>query len=211
VVKNAFQYKRGFTLIEMLIVLGIFTIFTMITLADYKKFGIRHQFVNYVYDLALTLRQVQTSGIAARESGVGSENYDNSFGIHFSPTTNIRSYVIFVDREDQAGGRNMIYGTEDLDGSGLPVETKATASTDYTIRLVCAYKGGTPTCLDTNTSGSLDITFRRPDPDAHITLTVGGGVPDSTYTSAKISITSEKDSTLSRIITVDAAGQISIQ
>ncbi len=223
-VKKVLQNKKkGFTLVEMMIVMGIFVIFSVIILADYKKFGEKQQFISFAYDMGLIIRQVQMSGIAVREAGVGTQSFSDGFGIHFSPYENYRTYTIFVDREDEAGGRNRVFGPEDLDRNGNPVEVKntcimdtkirnrcSTITSDYVIKQVCALKTGLTTCVTDTVEGTLDIVFNRPDPDAHITLTTDE-LPDDTYTSAKIYITSEKDASLSRIITIDTTGQISIQ
>ncbi|MDQ3076944.1 MAG: prepilin-type N-terminal cleavage/methylation domain-containing protein [bacterium] len=206
---NSSKYNQGFTLIEMIVVIAIFIIFATIIVADYNKFGQKEKFINFIYDTALTIRQVQTSGFAVRESGEGSENFKDGYGLHFSPVDDAHGYTLFIDKPDQDGFYNKFYDASVPSGDQLDEFLRTIdIGEKYTIEKVCVFPTG-DNCADEN-GNSVDVVFVRPNPDAYITYNGTGG---GTYDSAKIYL--RDDSVIpagpSRIIHIDATGQISIQ
>ncbi len=203
-------YKRGFTLLEMLVVIAIFLIFTVIMLADYKDFGAHEKFINFAYDTALNLRQIQTSGIAVKETGTGSNVFSGGYGIHFSPSTNLHAYTTFVDEIDDVGSENRYFDESDT------IVKEITVDPDYSVSSVCAVRNKVETedCA-TSSGGVVDIVFIRPNPDAYISFNGCDGSDDcnsgsNPYSGANIHLTSSKDDP-ARTIYVDITGQISIK
>ena len=143
--------SKGFTLIEMLVVTSIIIVVSGVILADSGRLGGQFILNNFAYDLALTLREAQQYGISV-------QNYQGSFnvayGVHFltsSPTT----YILFADTN-----QNGIYDTGELVQS-------YTITRGFRIGALCATdyaNSGIEDC----TLSSLDVLFKRPEPDAHI-------------------------------------------
>ncbi len=193
------RHSRGFTLVEMMVSITVFIIFTSIILSDYRGFGRNQKFLNFVYDVALNMRQVQTSGLAVLENQVGTRDFTAGYGIHISMAIP-SSYVLFTDLGDI--NRNLEYDAE------TEYVRRVSFEPGYELDKICAIVNSVETtCL--TTSGSLDIVFVRPNPDATI---IYNGVITTFYTSAEITL-SHKTSTEvpDRKIIINSTGQISIQ
>ena len=84
---------RGFTLIEMLVVLAIIVVISAIVFTGENNFNRSFFITNTVYDVALTLRQAQTYGLSSQAYGA---TQNAGYGIYISnesPST----YVMFAD------------------------------------------------------------------------------------------------------------------
>ncbi len=199
----------GFTLIEMIVVIGIFVLFTSIMLADYKSFGDNEKFINLVYDNALTVRQIQTNGIAVKDVSTGGDVFNAGFGLHFNPSAALDSYIGFADLPDPADNDVIDYAYDVANDTLLKTYT---LDPGYSIKKVCAIlsdKTITPSCAD-DAGGVVDIVFVRPNPDAIISYNKARSDDSNhSYVGAKIYITSPKN--VDKIIYVDATGQISVQ
>jgi prepilin-type N-terminal cleavage/methylation domain-containing protein len=184
--------KSGFTLIELLVVVGILVVISSIMLVSYSKFGGQVLLRNLAYDVALSIRQAQVYGISAR-SFLGAE-FAAGHG----------AYISFSE------GDALFYLYTDVDNNGFFtsaatewVETY-TIGRGYTIDRLCVPSGPTSeTCGIT----SLDILFRRPEPDAIIRASSGSGF--ATYDRARIVLKSPQERKLS--VLVETTGQISVQ
>src|SRR3989344_5200796 len=193
--------ERGFTVIELIVVTGIFVIVTAIVLASNNRFGGRILLQNLAYDIALTVRQAQVYGISVRQFAGG--NFSAGYAMYFggSPTT----YVLFADA-----------GTPD--GLFNAAESETVESTEiargYFISKLCAPAGIDTDCTQGTAVNRLDILFKRPEPDACISA---GGVSaineDGSCAggkeSGRIVVESPRGDKMS--IVVEATGQISIQ
>jgi prepilin-type N-terminal cleavage/methylation domain-containing protein len=195
------RVQRGFTLIELLVVIAIITIISTIILANNNRFGGQVQLQNLAYDIALSIRQAQVYGISVQRFGVTGTQYAPGYGMHFA--TNVpNNYILFGDIVTANG----VYTAGELVQS-------TTIQSGYTIAgLFVTPPGGTET-----PATSIDITFRRPDPDAYITrngsgLTFnanGSLLTGTIYEQARILVRSPRND-LKNII-ISANGQISVQ
>ncbi len=183
---------RGFSLIELLVVTGIFVVITGVVLANNAQFNSSVLLGNAAYDVALSIRQAQVYGLSTR-------NYSGEFrvgyGVHFEGTT---AYVIFADLDED---RNKRY-----DPGVDQVVQQITLGRGHTIQHYCGVRSdGVEDCSDNAASLThIDVGFLRPNPDA--TITGDGPTP---YSSAKIVLQSRSDET--RTITVQSTGQISVK
>src|SRR3989338_10641247 len=87
---------KGFTLMELLVVMGIIVIISSLILASNTRFGGRVILQNLAYDIALSIRQAQVYGISVRQFGGTFSGY----GMHFvlsGPGVNTTTYVLFAD------------------------------------------------------------------------------------------------------------------
>lgn len=183
---------RGFSLIELLVVTGIFTVITGVVLANNAQFNSSVLLGNAAYDIALSVRQAQVFGLSTQ---VHSGQFQVGYGIHFEGPT---QYLLFADLDDAHDGRY----DPDVD----QVVQQYTLGRGHTIKQYCGVNSDTTEdCSDGPAAlTQLDIGFLRPNPDATIT-----GDNPTPYSSAKIVIQSRADET--RTVTIQSTGQISVK
>lgn len=193
-------HSRAFTLIELVVVVGIFIAVSSLILANNSRFGGSVLLQNLAYDIALSIRQAQVYGIAVR--GAGSSNFSSGYGMYFeSASGKNKTYVLFADVYPAPNG-NGLYDS-------APGADAVVSSTDigrgYMISKLCspANIDGSGNCL--YEVSRLDILFKRPEPDADIRAGGAGGV----MASGRIVISSPRGDSMS--IVVDQNGQISVQ
>src|SRR5258708_7247230 len=166
--------QRGFTLFELLVSIGIFTMITTIVLIKNSEFKGNILVTNLAYQIALAVREAQVYGInvASYNTGTLDDPFSHAYGIHFD-TTNIGStvpFILFADIND-----NYKYNSS----TDYTKETFAVA-VGNSIKRFCVYAtSGNVYCSDgsgsnpTNTSLTfLDLIFKRPDPSARIVFDV---------------------------------------
>ncbi len=155
-------HSSGFTLIELLAVLGVIVLVSTIIFANNSRFGGSVILENLAHEVALSIRQAQTYGVSVLRSGSGSQSkFSEAHGVHFDARTvnSRRSYVIYADRNG-----NGLYNS----GNSELIQSFAFAS-GYGISALY-----TDDC-STATTQILDITFRRPEPEAYINGSGGRG------------------------------------
>lgn len=181
--------SQGYTLIELLIVTGIFIIISSVVLANNARFGGKITLENFAYDVALSIRQAQVYSIAVRR--VGSNDYGSAYGMHFD-TGSANTYELFADSVSING----LYDPGELLQS-------TNMNGGYRIGDICVRIVGAlgETCGLTR----LDIVFKRPEPDAYIR----SNASPTLHEAGRVIITSPRGEMAD--IVVEATGQISIQ
>ncbi|MEK7460541.1 MAG: prepilin-type N-terminal cleavage/methylation domain-containing protein [Patescibacteria group bacterium] len=177
----------GFTLIELMVTIGIFSVITSVVLTNYRGFIVNANFSNASESVVIALREAQVYGVGTKKSAVvcGTSNFTCAFGVHID-TTDRNSFTVFADVND-----NKIY-----DAPGEKVET---------VNFPLGTSIQSLSCAPIVCSARLDVTFKRPNPDAFIADTALQGV---SYDSATIGLTNGiRNST----ITISTAGQMSLQ
>lgn len=177
------QYSAhgGFTLVEVLVSLGIFAVLTGVVLSNYRGYNTNALFANASEDIVLALRQAQVYGVGAKGEG---SSFTTPFGVYFNEATP-NQIIIFADT-DSSGSRNT--GDSDIDIIKWPSDIKI-----ETGGLLC----------NSGTVANLAITFTRPNPNANI---YGNGAPCTA--TGKISIT---NGIKNASIEITSTGQISLQ
>lgn len=186
----------GFTIIELLITLGIFSVLTSVVLANYFTFGANSEFVNASEDVVLSLRQAQVYGAGTKESsdcGAALSSFECAYGVHFAANTP-HGFTSFVDTNNN-GNYDAGEGTEAI------VWNDAISITGINCGLIAS------PCTGNITNGAtMDVTFKRPSPDARIRdLSVVAG-----YSYGWITLSDGNTGKTSTIV-VSLAGQISVQ
>lgn len=211
--KDASLVRRGFTLIELMVVLAIILIVTGIALTSQNSFNRTLVLANTAYDVGLTLRSAQTYGISSRAVGSAS---NVGYGLDFvRGVTN--SFTFFGDSSPAAGAAGACHPTQNAsapdahpgncvyDGQPEWVSTY-TLGNGITVSDFCITRSyGSVACANTNgaTLSSLDIVFARPNADAFIST---NGAYDASISSACITLSASQGAL--RYVSISAAGEI---
>lgn len=198
---------RGFTLVELVVVLAIITIITGVALTSQGSFNKTYILSNAAYDIALTVRSAENFGLGSRAVGT---TVNAGYGLHFQKGVT-GSFGLFADTyptngcttvEPNCTAGNYIY-TSGSPGDTL-VQTYA-LNNRITISNFCARTSGTWSCAQTNGASlsSLDIVFQRPNPNANLST---NGTYSANTDLACITLTSPQGNF--KYITIGATGQI---
>ncbi len=190
----------GFSMIELLVVIGIFTLISMVTLGNYSSFNQKIAVSNLAHQIALEIRQAQVYGLSAKQSDISSGVFPG-YGVYFSATTPT-SFILYADVD---GDKKYNHAGEDCSSpANIECLENVLISNGDNIRDICGTTGATTQCnLD-----FANTVFTRPDPEADITGTLGS--TDTVYDNLKISVESPKKD-FSKTVVVWSTGQVSIQ
>jgi prepilin-type N-terminal cleavage/methylation domain-containing protein len=189
--------KRAFTVIELIVVIGIVSILSTVILANYNTAGGQILLRNLSYDVALSIREAQIYGISLRQLGGG--GFGTGYGVHFAAATP-QNYTLFGDKTSIGIPGNNVY-----DGINEEVRTFS-LGTGYSITDICiTTQTGADRCASRGEVSSVDIAFQRPEPDALI-RTDGSLV---LHQQARITLHSIRGFSLN--VVVDITGQISVR
>jgi len=194
--KSTTLEKRGsgFTVVELVVVVAIFTFISALVLINFSGFNNRILVNNLAYDIALSIRKAQTFGLNVREVGTGTGQFSAGYGVFFN--NNNTRYIFFADLN-----KNKVYNSTNSE-----LLESFTIRGGNTILKICGLSSNeTETCNDTGSISNLHITFTRPNPEAVIKSTS----PAFDWAGARIYIVSQKG--VERSITVRSTGQISIE
>lgn len=198
---------RGFTLVELLVVLAIMVAIMSIIFTSQGSFNKTFILTNTAYDVALSLRNAETFGLGSRAvSGTVNAGY----GLHFQNTIP-GSFLFFADTSpgpscttpDCKPGDNVY-----TSGADALVQTY-TLGNSITLKDFCAYNG-TWTCTYAHDGYSagvsvLDIVFARPNPDPFISV---NGLYSASFPVTAACLTLFSQQGTSRYISVSSSGQI---
>jgi len=186
------EYRKGFTLIELLTVMAIFAVISASVLANYKDFGQNSLLKNLAYNISLTIREAQVSGLTGRNVETSAGGYYYAYGMYFSKSSP-KNFIFF--RDNQASGNPYVYD------SGAETIKTYDIKGRFRITDLCVYQPGGSTC---DSVPDLNIVFKRPEPDAYIRESSHGGFKSR----AKIEVTA--DNGRRYYVDVGAAGYISV-
>lgn len=185
--------NRGFTLIEMLVTISIIAIISSIVLFNFPSFSSKIVLENLTHEIALIVRQAQVFGIGIKRQ-IGTAETFPSYGAHFD--LNTPTEVIFFADINTDGIYN---NPPDVDVETFIIQRgNKISALCYNIP-----------CIDVPSSGErvVDITFKRPDPEANIYVEgVGVGLSVVQITVSPSDGVEIGD----RYITVWSSGQIAV-
>lgn len=145
--KRKVKRDRGFTLIEMITVIAIFGILTAIVVGNYSKFTNDAVLTNMAYEIALSIREAQTYGVAVTNR---SASFENSFGISFDTSSETQIYTLYEDKNSN----NVLDSGEDI----------KTYTLQRSIKIIDVEDDD----CNTVSNNLLNIIFDRPNPEPTI-------------------------------------------
>lgn len=185
--------EEGFSLVEMLVAIGILVVFTSLTLAAYPR--IRESFAlrRAAQEVAIGIRQAQVYSLGSREFGSG---VFPDYGVFFDRINSRTSFIVFADTFEN----NNIY-TDGSDGKVSDFNIQAS----NIISNLCGSDdetGGICTEKD-----EINIVYRRPYLE---TILTGWGSGYTDYT-GRVEIEISSPSGITRTIVVYKGGEIEIK
>lgn len=192
----SFRRNGGFTLVELIVTVGIFAIISSVVLVRNSQFDNEVLLADVAYDVALSIRQAQNYGIHVL--GQGNE-FDKPYGVYFEAGENAVTYKLFLDVNG-----NYKYDSNQIDINGDEALETFTLGRGFSIARICDFASD-PTCGPKGQLSEVHIVFVRPNPDAIINADEEGN-PGTTNVGIEL-VTPRGGS---RLITVQSTGQISI-
>lgn len=145
-IKKIIFREKGFTFVEMLIVLGIIALFSGLIMINYGGQNQKLKLKTTVQESVNNLRQVQNFSVSTKISGA--EIPSGGYGIRFEKASS--SYIIFADTNDPP---NRVFD------AGEEIETKVLSSDLEISDIMLSSLGSVNT---------LDAVFVPPDPITYL-------------------------------------------
>lgn len=217
--------QKGMTLIELVIVLSIFSILTGVVLFNYGDFSSSLTMQNLADDIALTIRRAQSYAIGVRGS---SGEFEKGFGVNFSVrdanisnedfktySSSQKSFIFYT--EDTSGGR-YYFEFEGEDSCGISsdpsyscLEKLSIKTADY-ISNIKIKKSDKPENLTEDEQ--INIFFIRPNPEPKFCLIEKGKIDcddnSSRIEEVIIEIRNFKSTDINKYVKIFNTGQISV-
>jgi type II secretory pathway pseudopilin PulG len=193
--------------VELLVSVAIITVIMTIVIVNQSRYSEATVLSNTASSLALAAREAQVYGVSVREVSAGSNEFTAGYGLEFNLSGGSNdAYIGFADR----GTKNYLYDS----GWSCPVGGlseclyKTTLQSNLVISAICS--------IDTSnnedcTLSRADVTFVRPDTDAHLVLYSSSGFELSTANIKAVRIKITTPSNVTRSVYMYTTGQISIQ
>jgi type II secretory pathway pseudopilin PulG len=204
--------NKGFTLVELMVSVGIFIFMTVLLIVRFGNFNQSVLLTNMAYDVALVMRTAQTFGVSVKSSSETSAIFQAPYGVNFSTITSVggakdplNSRIILFTDTYPLIGPNGIYNYES--GSSDDVKQGYNLARGATVSKICTGPSET-NCTDLGSQATLSVTFKRPDPKA-IICGMANGMTSCTPANYAI-ITIKGTDSSERYVAVSQNGQISI-
>ncbi len=197
--------KGGYTFIELIVVIVIFSIVSSVVLFNFSDFSTNISLQNTTSDIALQIKEAQSDAIAGKLNDaivfLGQTNYKPAYGIHFDIDVKPREFKKFTDLDKS---REYDGGSGNCDVSDPECLKKVSINGFDQIDTMCV-RTIYDSPSDCNIVDILDISFERPFPDAIIRAENDGVI----YNDAEIVLVSSKG--VKRKIIINALGSITTE
>ncbi len=197
------QLQRGFSFVELIVVIGIFTLIMSVALFNQSKLNNNILLTNLAYEIALLVRETQAYGIGVRATDA-SQGFSGGYGISFDPRTP-QQMVLFNDKNN-----NHQYDAGDGELASTYIIQNQRGNS---VVRQCIGEASDAQCpID---SPLINIIFRRPNPEAiFYKVAVSGeslqGVTDNAQGPAYIIVKTPGGDNC-RVVVVEGTGQIRVE
>lgn len=198
------KYTKGFSLPELIVVIGIFVIISSVAMFNQGKLSSSVLLTNMGYEVGLAVREAQTYGIGVRSEDAEGGNFSGQYGVFFdiSSEASKRQIIVFADG---VGGQNPNFTYE-------PGEEKYIYEFENRrgnkISALCVGEITDGAC-SSDVGNTLSILFKRPNPAAMVfSSTFNPAEPRSDRIYIIISSLNGDDC---RAVIVESTGQIRVE
>ncbi len=193
----------GFSLIELLIVISIFTIITTVALFDQGKLNSNVLLTNLSYDVALAVREAQSYGVGVKYSA-STASVVGGYGVYLNMAS---PEVIIVFHDVNNDG-----AYSESDGDTTEKTYQFLNQRGNKIWELCGIdtvgsltSGSCQTLNSGKKINEMSVTFKRPDPEAKFKA------DGSTFSGPAYIVLKSQDGTNCRAVVIDGSGQIRVE
>ncbi len=204
------RYKKttkGFSLVELLVVVSIFLIISGVTLFRQSKFSSDILITNTAYEIALAVREAQTYGVGSKLNANPSDR-KRSFGVYFS--SDASQFLLYSESPNTDGTYDSLFNAADPVKYNI-VSTIVLNREQKLLDFCGVDTTASPDEVECIRSGEInrfDIAFVKPSLNAILSGRTSNGVVKH-YNEAKIMIQSSLGDKC-RTVVVNTVGQISV-
>ncbi len=193
--------KNGYTLAEMIVVVGIISMILSVVVFSYGKFSDKLALNASSQEIFAAIREAQIYGTSAKQTTSGTADFNYAYGIYFdlgSPST----YIVFSDKN----ANHKYDAGSGCGNSNSECIDSFTLRNGITMTSICDSLACPPSAASGATA--LHITFLRPSTDALIYFSSPSTVYGP-YDTGKVLLTSPKGK--AQWVIVNITGQILAQ
>jgi prepilin-type N-terminal cleavage/methylation domain-containing protein len=211
--KKKYEFTRGVTFIELIVVISIFAMISTVTLFNFSDFSTNISLQNISHDIALKIAEVQRKAVSGSfdELQLGLPvDYAPTYGVYIATTSSTSSdfnkpgkeFISFIDLPTTNG----VYDPGQTSG---PLQTDCSPITTECLDRTFITTGDSISSimLDGAPSSDVVILFKRPFPDARIYTSATGDAAQ--YNNADIEITSAKGA--KKHVIINSIGQVRVE
>lgn len=160
---RSYKPARGMTYVELIVVLGIFSIMLSISLFNYKKFQDKVTIKSLANDIALQVVEAQKYSVSGKWNSSATFDWKPSYGVSFNTSTPTK-FVYFADLNNSStcSDPGCIAPSYSIGGEVIDV-INITRGNSIPISGLEVFGTGCPVTVT-----NLSIVFKRPNSDAII-------------------------------------------
>lgn len=200
--KKIFSKKSGgFTIVELIVVIAIFSVITTMALFNQGKLNSTILITNLSYEIALSVREAQTYGVGVRADGTGG-NFEGGYGVSFD-ATRPDQIILFTDTVD---ANSRVDEGEEV--SRMIIQNQR----GNMITALCRGSATNPICVNGSDHSvtTLNILFIRPNPEAIFFSIDNNGITSEDAAGPAYIVVNTPSGDNCRVIVVEKTGQIRV-
>lgn len=201
------QHKRGFTLVELIVVVGIMSVIMLLVVFNSRNFNDDLALRASANEISLAMRQAQNFGISVKESSSGGANFGAPYGIAFDLSNPTYAFIYSDTNNNRAYN-----GTLACTGSDECRENILIRGGIQINRLCAIYTAsGALNCFAGGGMRYMVLTYVRPNPEPVIKIFDGSNVEVvGPWKTAYIELIGPRGSLL-YVVTDSSSGLITLQ